>query len=225
VLADPQAGGQGDIVMVCPLCISPDCIVHAQIGSRLFFRCNSCDLVFVPKEYHLTQAQEKARYMHHENTNDNPEYVNYLSSIFDNVLRFVPQPVSILDFGSGAEHVLTNIIRARGETCVAHDPLYGMTVEENDRFDIVVACEALEHLRDPRRDMDLIAHHVKPEGFVYVRTRLHDGVRDFSSWYYAKDPTHISFYCSKTMETIAKILVKKIISTNNKDTVVFGPYK
>jgi hypothetical protein len=48
-------------------------------------------------------------------------------------------------------------------------------------------------------------------------------VRDFYSWYYAKDPTHISFYSSKTMIVVAEILGKKIVETNGKDVVVFGP--
>jgi SAM-dependent methyltransferase len=166
--------------------------------------------------------QEQQRYALHHNSPDDRRYHDYLSSIADDVLRFAGGPCAVLDFGGGKDAVLAAIMRARGMDAAAHDPLYGLVAAESRQFDIVVACEVLEHLRDPRRDMEFIARHVKPHGFVYARTRLYDGA-DFSSWWYAKDPTHICFFCGKTMEKVAEILGKEIIETNAKDTVVFGP--
>lgn len=212
---------------VCPLCISHDCTLLPDGSSRPFILCNSCGLVFVPRENHLTPEEEKQRYALHHNSPDDRKYHDYLSSIADDVLRLVKGPCAVLDFGSGKNQVLATIMRARGAHAVAHDPLYGMSAGEDMRFNVVVACEALEHLRDPRRDIDYIARVVMPAGYVYARTRLYDGVpdlsADFDAWWYAKDPTHICFFCGKTMEKVAEIVGKEIIETNGKDTVVFGP--
>jgi len=185
--------------------------------------CNSCCLIFVPAEYHLTPDEEKQRYSLHQNSGDNKQYVTYLSKIADEVLDLADLPLTICDFGSGKEHVLTDILSSRGATCQAHDPLYGMVAQRHGEFDIIVACESFEHFRNPRHDLDLMGRLLKPAGFVYVRTRLHDEVEDISAWWYAKDPTHISFFCGKTMETVAEVLGKRIVMTNGRDTVVIGP--
>lgn len=211
---------------VCPLCLSPGCTQCGASLSRPFFLCDSCSLIFVPAQYHLTSQQEKERYALHHNNADNREYRTYLSTIADEVLRLASGPTlrAICDFGSGREHVLADIFVSRGHRCEAHDPLYGLVAEGEGRFDIVVACETVEHLRNPRRDLDLIRRLVAPKGHVYIRTQLYERTRagDISAWWYALDPTHISFFCDKTMETVAEILEKKIIFTNGKDTVVFG---
>lgn len=211
--------------MQCPLCSCPDCTQCSESTSRPFILCSSCGLVFVPAEHHLTQEQEKERYALHQNTPDNKEYIRYLSKIADTVQGIAVAPATICDFGSGREHVLSDIFNSRGARCVAHDPLYGMVAEANGQFDIVVACETFEHLRNPRQELDYISRLVSPGGFIYVHTQLYDGVpvRDFSTWWYAGDPTHICFFCGKTMETVTKILGRKIIETNGKDTVIFGP--
>jgi hypothetical protein len=234
VLAVAQTGREGDLVTACPLCRSGDCGRFARPRSRLFFLCGSCGLVFVPQECHLTPDDERARYALHDNHPDDAGYVKYLSTIADEALSLVPGQPAVLDFGSGPNQVLTGLLRQRGAQCIAHDPLYGLVADEaasRRRFDLVVACESLEHLREPRRDIEYIAHCVKPSGFVYAHTRLYgtaenaaaDFVADFVEWWYAQDPTHLCFYCGKTMETVAKILGKEIVRTNGKDTVIFGP--
>jgi hypothetical protein len=212
-------------MMQCPLCSSRECTLLAQSSSRPFILCPSCGLIFVPAEHHLAPEQEKVRYGLHQNSPDNQEYIAYLSKIADKVLELSPGPVMACDFGSGREHVLSDILVSRGARCVAHDPLYGMAAEAKGQFDMVVACESFEHLRNPRREVDFIRSLVKPGGFVYVHTQLYDDAlsRDFSGWWYAGDPTHICFFCGKTMETVAEILGRKIIESNGKDTVVFGP--
>jgi SAM-dependent methyltransferase len=196
--------------------------MHAKSDTRPFILCNSCGLIFVPQEYHLAPEQEKERYALHTNSPRNQEYVRYLSAIADDALALVNGPAAVLDFGCGREHVLTDIILSRGVRCVAHDPLYGLTVTDG-QFDLVVACEAFEHLRDPRHSMEGIRRLIKPAGYVYVRTHLYNEALagDFSAWWYAKDPTHISFYCTKTLETISELLGNKIVSTNNKNTIIF----
>jgi len=168
----------------------------------------------------MTLVQEKKRYALHDNTAQNHEYVNYLSSIVNDLMRHAPTCASALDFGCGCNHVLADILCARGICCNMHDPLYGMVVDKSKKYDCVIACEVMEHLRDPRSEIRLIGNLVAPDGIVYIRTGLYDEKTDFSSWYYAADPTHIGFYCVKTMEAVAEMMGMRVEFANNKDTVI-----
>jgi 2-polyprenyl-3-methyl-5-hydroxy-6-metoxy-1,4-benzoquinol methylase len=119
--------------------------------------------------------------------------------------------------------VLAEILNGRGVYCASHDPLYGINADNHgEQFDIIVACEVFEHLRDIQKEIRLIGSLLKPGGFVFIHTQLYDEVKDFASWWYIKDHTHINFFCEKTMQKIAGIIEKKIFSTNSKDTVVLG---
>jgi SAM-dependent methyltransferase len=205
----------------CVLCSSPECTFYCKDNFRSYLRCSSCNLIYVPPEYHLSTEEEKNRYSKHTNTSDDKKYVAYLSDVADNALALPVRSPRVLDFGSGPNQVLAGIINARGVYCASHDPLYGINADNGgELFDIIVACEVFEHLRDIKKEIRLIGSLLKPGGFVYVHTQLYDDVKDIPSWWYLKDPTHISFYCEKTMRTIAEILGKKIYSINKKDTVV-----
>jgi SAM-dependent methyltransferase len=208
----------------CKLCSSTDCALFFEDTVRAYVRCAACGLVFVPPEYHVSIEEEKLRYGKHTNDKGDKKYVAYLSDIADEVLGLPVKSPAVLDFGSGPQHVLADIVNGRGVRCVPHDPLYGLTAEgDGERFDIVVACEVFEHLRDLAAEISFISCIVKPGGFVYVHTQLYDGVKDFSSWWYIKDVTHINFFCGTTMETVGEMMRRKIVSTDTKSTVIFGP--
>ncbi len=210
------------IAYQCPLCGEAKIAIEGQRYALAleFAECPSCGLVFIPQRFHLSPAEEMKRYALHENTADNPSYIEYLTNIADDALRFSNGAKSALDFGSGENQVLTEILAGKGIACEAHDPAYGFSVAHG-QFDIVFAVEVLEHFRNPAQEIALISRLVKPSGTVYVRTRFCDGITDFSSWWYAKDRTHIRFYAIKTMRRIAAILGKNLVWTNNKDVAVF----
>jgi len=185
-------------------------------------QCDSCGLVFVPSEFHLAPEQEKLRYAKHTNHKTDAAYVKYLSSVVSDVLSLPVVSPRILDFGSGPEHVLTDILNEQGARCVPHDPLYGITAPQTPgAFDIVVVCEAIEHMRNLPRELACMALLLKPGGFIYIHTQLYDVVDDFVSWWYIIDTTHINFFCRKTMDRAAQMAGRSVIRTNGKNTVVF----
>lgn len=211
-----------DKIPVCVLCSSSGCAVYCEDNIRTYFRCPACGLVFVPKEFHLDLEEEKRRYGKHTNYKNNKDYVEYLSTVADQALALPVQSPRVLDFGSGPEQVLADILTRRGVKCASHDPLYGIFADMGgEKFDIIVACEVFEHLRDIQKEIRLISRLLKPDGLVYVHTQLYDDVKDFPSWWYIKDLTHINFFCEKTMQTMADMMGKKIYSANKKDTVIF----
>jgi SAM-dependent methyltransferase len=177
----------------------------------------------VPERFHVPVAEEKLRYAKHTNSASDRKYVAYLSGIAADILTLPVASPRILDFGSGPEHVLSNILSERGAASVPHDPLYGFDATgATEKFDIVVLCETIEHVRNLPHELGLISRLVKPDGYVYVHTQLYDAVPDIRSWWYFIDVTHINFFCVRTMEKAGEMVEKRILSTNSKDTVVFG---
>ena len=51
----------------CPLCCSKQIQPYFKNKGASYFSCSSCDLVFTPKEFHLSEAAEKIRYDSHQN--------------------------------------------------------------------------------------------------------------------------------------------------------------
>ncbi|HUI92487.1 MAG TPA: class I SAM-dependent methyltransferase [Chitinivibrionales bacterium] len=209
-------------IYFCPLC-SSSVESYCKDDFRLYLRCPSCSLIFVPPQYHVSPDEEKLRYARHRNTKDNENYVAYLSGIANEILDLTEQPPSVLDFGCGEYQVLSDILNERGARCASYDPLYGIsTITPGERYDIVVACEVFEHLRGVKKELDLVAGLMKPDGFLFVRTLLYDGVQDFASWWYAKDVTHVNFFCEMSMEKVGEIMGIKLLSSDKRNTVVFS---
>jgi Methyltransferase domain len=230
MLEDAQTGRQGNLVIAeeaercaCRLCGSPQCREILRDRIRPYVRCDCCGLTFVPEEHHISPQQEILRYSRHTNHKTDKEYVAYLSSIAADVLLLPVASPRVLDFGSGPEHVLADILNGAGASCAAHDPLYGLNAAgQKGSFDIIVACESIEHVRNLPREIGLISGLLAPAGFVYVHTQLCDHVADFAAWWYIIDVTHINFFCGKTMGKVAQMMGKRIVRTNGKDNVIFG---
>jgi SAM-dependent methyltransferase len=212
--------------MECKLC---GCSAITAIGSnatRSFHFCPVCELIFVPSELWLSPEEEKARYANHENGADNPDYARYLTGISHEIDRVPITYPRILDFGSGTEYVLTRVLRKRGFECEPYDPVYNLGEEHlSSRFDIVIICETIEHVKDIQKELLLLRRVCKPEGYILVHTELYPGNQDFLHWWYALDQTHIIFFNTTTMSEVSHLLKRGIFYTNNKNVLIFGPEK
>ncbi len=206
----------------CRLCGSRNTATFCIDTVRPYIRCAGCNLIFVPEPFFVSADEEKIRYGRHTNFKGDRDYEAYLSAIADEVLNLPVQLPRIMDFGSGPQHVLCDILNLRGALCLSHDPLYGLdAMGTGELFDIVVACESVEHVRDLPADLKQIARVLKPEGFLYIHTQLYDAVNDFSKWWYIVDITHINFFCVRSMDVLGEIIGRKVRMTNDRNTVVF----
>lgn len=208
--------------MHCPLCLQQSSVTLNVVTYRNYFLCKNCEYIFVEEGQHLDAHEEKVRYELHTNTYDNANYKNYLSGVLSHAVSFSCANPAILDFGGGKHRVLETIAKEKGLLCKTHDPLYGFIVDKEEKFDCIIACEVLEHFREPQKELIYIGSMLKENGIVYIRTRLHKPDTDFTKWYYATDQTHIGFYNKKTMEHVAGLLNRKIMFSNDVDTVVLG---
>jgi len=211
---------------------------------RPFYLCGDCGLISVPRQYHLSVSDELARYALHDNSLSNQGYVDFLSEVAEvavNVALDMPRgrlsmddpresPVKLLDFGCGKEAALCRLLGRRGIDCHPYDPLYdGLRLPDAaGKYDIIAACEVVEHLRDIAGELRLMDRLLNNGGAIIIRTRLYDdagidvggGAPAFQKWWYAQDPTHINFFCAKTMESAARIMDKRVEKTGRQDIFI-----
>jgi len=209
--------------MMCALCNSDSCKQYAHYNQRHFYKCSRCELVSIPENERMDFEKERARYALHDNTRENTDYRDYLNSFAAYLQKIPVAHPRILDFGSGPERVLENILSEKSIDCASYDPLFEIGSHALQRtYDIVVLCEVVEHMRDVGRELGRIRNLLNPHGYVLMRTELYDSHTDFESWWYAKDITHIHFFRLTTLLSVADILQKGITFTNAKNVAVFG---
>ncbi|MBD3240509.1 MAG: methyltransferase domain-containing protein [Chitinivibrionales bacterium] len=210
----------------CPLCGAGSADPIGIAAGRDLFLCRVCDLVFVTPSQHLTPDRERERYSQHDNSADNAEYVRYLEGVA-RVLDTIPiDDPEVLDFGCGEEAVLTEILHERGVRCAAYDPLYGIGTDTLSRaYDVVIACEVIEHLRDPAAELGLIERLVRTGGYLVVRTQLRpENPEAVSRWWYAQDPTHICLFSERSLRWMAHAIHMPLQRVDLKGTAVLGPH-
>ena len=97
----------------CPLCLSAKLDLFFESNRknllRDYLKCEICDLVFVPPEFHLNEEDEKKRYLEHENLPYDPNYRKFLNRLKMQIDPLIKSDSVGLDFGSGPELSLLHI--------------------------------------------------------------------------------------------------------------------
>ncbi len=188
----------------CPLCSSGMVRDHCRDQRRSFFRCDDCGLVFVPSSQFLSPEDERKRYDLHRNSPDDEGYRLFLHRMFLHLQVGLSPASSGLDFGSGTGQVLAQMFREAGHSMATYDPFY-----EPDRavlrqqYDFITATEVVEHLRDPKRDLELLWACLRPGGYLGIMTRPAVDMAAFPMWHYKNDLTHVCFFSSQTFRWLA----------------------
>ena len=190
----------------CPLCGSETTFLFHKGEGRDYLRCRECELIFAPKQFHLSTKDEKERYSKHNNVASDSRYLKYLSKVADFVEEFRGEDSKILDFGCGESAVLEYYYKTLGIQIDSYDPMYGIGLNiQSASFDIVIMCEVIEHLCKPKKELEFINSILKPNGKIFIRTSLYDDSINFESWWYKLDPTHIIFLSGKTVDKIREM--------------------
>ena len=210
--------------MTCPLCNNKNVHTIDNDSLREYVQCRLCDLIFVPRSSCVGEEQERKRYDLHSNTINDAGYVRYLETVAD-YLRYIPlQKPETLDFGSGQNAILTHILNRRGIPCTAYDPLYDIgTSALSRKYDFVIMCEVIEHVRDLYNELTRIRDLLNDNGFVLIRTQMVKDIAGFTSWWYTKDITHINFFSYRTLEYVGDFLRRRVIYSDRKHSTIYGP--
>jgi hypothetical protein len=161
-------------------------------------------LVFVPPEQFLSAEAEKAEYDKHENSAADPRYRTFLSRLQEPLLERLSPCSHGLDFGSGPGPTLSLMFEEAGHAMHIYDPFYAADdTAWQHRYDFITASEVVEHLHDPRRELDRLWSCLKPQGLLGIMTKRVIDRDAFARWHYKDDPTHVGFFSLATFRWLA----------------------
>lgn len=189
----------------CPLCKRHRAALFYEDNIRPYFRCDTCDLIFVPQAFWLDAGAEKAEYDLHQNHGQDEGYRHFLSRLVTPLCAELPKGARGLDFGCGADSPLADMMVRNGHETVLFDKFYhpDPAVLET-RYDFITATEVVEHFQDPAKDFATLFSCLKPGGRLGIMTKRANGdVESFGRWHYIRDLTHLAFYSLTTFEYLA----------------------
>lgn len=205
---------------VCPLCVNNQTFsaVHG-IDRRNYIRCLRCQLIFVDPVNRPTRAQEKARYLTHNNGIQHEGYVTFLNQAIEPALPYLNTGMHGLDFGCGPTPTLSLLLKQRDINCDDYDPFF-FPGRPNKTYDFIFATECFEHFFNPRKEMCSIQSLLNARGFLIVMTELWQSEKAFSNWHYANDSTHVCFYHKHTIGYIQKHFGFRQLTTDNTRVII-----
>lgn len=212
--------------MMCPLCKGSSSSLYHQDKSRSYYQCQSCTLVYVPREELVSAAEEKTRYDLHENSETDQSYINYLSGIRDVILPHITKSDHGLDFGSGRTTLLEKLFIEHGYQMKSYD-LYFHDHPEllKDKYDYIIMSEVIEHLRAPEADLKNLTTMLKPGSSLFVKTKLLPEEKDkFGDWFYKRDKTHVQFFTAGSFQKFGEFFGLKFMGSYKEDLFHFRHY-
>jgi hypothetical protein len=90
----------------------------------------------------------------------------------------------------------------------------------NKDYDFILMIEVIEHLRDPYGDLSNLKSRLRKGGKMFIKTQLMHPQRDFSSWPYQRDPTHVQFFSQKTFDYWKKVNHFSEMTLLNEDLIL-----
>jgi hypothetical protein len=191
-------------ITACPLCRSEKVRGYSRDKRRDYYQCQACDLVFVPSRQFLSAEDEKKRYDLHQNSPQDLNYRRFLSRLFIPLQKQLTPGSHGLDFGSGPEPTLSRMFEEAGHTMTLFDHFYEPIPAVLERqYDFITATEVVEHLHDPKKELERLWACVKQGGWLAIMTNPAVEQEAFPRWYYKNDLTHVCFFSRTTFAWLA----------------------
>ncbi|MGD9930728.1 MAG: class I SAM-dependent methyltransferase [Mangrovibacterium sp.] len=204
----------------CPLCASQgDFAAITGLMDRVFRRCDNCNLVFVEQHFLPEREEEKARYDQHNNSIDEPGYVNFLNLAVMPALPYLSKGMKGLDYGCGPGPTLSILLEREGYPCGNYDPIYFPDLPAGP-FDFIFATECFEHFFDPAKELNRLKQLLKPGGLLVVMTKFWEHFDQFTNWFYSNDNTHVTFYRTDTFQYVCRQFGFSMIETDGDRIVI-----
>ncbi len=191
-------------------------IVHPRF-EIVFHVCPSCELVTKDQKHLITMEEEKQIYDLHQNSDEDPGYVNYLRNFMEASILPYTKGGSLLEFGSGPNPVFSRILSDEGFLVSIYDLFYApdkKVLEET--YDVITAVEVVEHLRDPKAVFETFSKMLEDQGILALMTLFYPkDVKTFFEWFYIRDRSHVSFYSPKTIRVLGAMFGFDVIGCNH----------
>jgi len=190
----------------CPLCSGYFVADYHIDQNRSYLNCSTCSLVFVPSDQQLSPADEKAVYDQHQNTPDDSGYRKFLSRLTAPISERVKPQSRGLDFGCGPGPTLSVMMEEQGHQMALYDIYYADYPQAlEQQYDFITSTEVVEHLANPRQELEKLWALIRPGGYLGLMTKLVKDRHSFTNWHYKNDPTHISFFSVATFNYLAEL--------------------
>jgi SAM-dependent methyltransferase len=191
-------------MVACPLCFNKVNVEPLKgIDKKEYNYCNHCKLIFAVESDLLSLKDEKYRYLKHNNGIEYPGYVKFLNQAVEPAMNYLKPGMECLDYGCGPSPTLSILLQRMGYVCDDYDPLFFPLLPDK-KYDVIFATECFEHFYYPEKELNTIKLHLKSTGYLILMTNLWDKLENFSSWHYANDDTHVTFYHNDTIKFIAE---------------------
>lgn len=211
---------QAPVSISCPLCHRSE--INTQLkgpDARIYHHCINCNLIFADPSHKLSKKSEQKRYEEHNNGIQYPGYVRFLNQAIEPALPYLNSKMKGLDYGCGPGPTISKLLKRHGITCEDYDPYFYPKVL-NSTYDFIFATECFEHFNYPDKELNKLIKLLNPGGILTVMTIKWNKLKDFSSWHYAKDPTHVSFFHQETFNFICQLYRLKQVPANNNRVVI-----
>lgn len=208
--------------MKCIICDCDTTMFDDPPRQKQYHYCQNCDCINLDTAYYLSLEKENSLYNNHQNSLENQGYVQMFEDFLDYFWNDLTCKDKSLDFGSGPTPVLSQLLQKRGVHVDYYDKFYQpIKCFENQTYDFITSTEVFEHLDDPLAALRLLAKHLRPKGMLAIMTLFHQNDQaHFLTWWYRRDPTHITFYTPKTLEVLANKCGLDIVRTDGKRIAV-----
>jgi SAM-dependent methyltransferase len=190
--------------MLCNICGSDAVESFQTSDQKIYWNCSHCGGKFLDKDFLLKSNDEKERYLEHNNEIDDPEYRAFLAKLAIPLKEKILPSSRGLDFGCGHGPALADMFKKDGFEVLLYDPFfYPDTKVLSQQYDFITCTETAEHFHDPWKEFNMLNNLLKPGGWLGIMTCFLTTDDMFESWYYRRDPTHVTFYAEKTFQVIA----------------------
>lgn len=210
------------LTAVCKICQNKTRPIFDKQFKINYHQCLECGFLFIEPQNLPSRDEELKIYLQHNNSIENEGYVSMLRDFIDRTVKPYSKGESVLDFGSGPNPVLAQIMEQDGFNVDIYDPFFSPTeVFKNKAYDVITSTEVFEHLQHPLKMFEQLYQALKPGGIIALMTMFHpDDDEVFQNWWYRRDITHISFYTHKTFTQIAKSFNMNILLLDPKNICV-----
>lgn len=210
--------------MTCPLCLNHESTELFGPFNRQFYRCEYCRLLFADPSQLPDRSTEKTRYETHQNSTEDAGYIAFLNRAVQPSLAYLNANSKVLDYGCGPGPAIDFILKKQGIDCLNYDPIFFPNIPQQ-KFDAVISTECIEHFHNTRVEFEKMLSFLKPGGLLTLMTDPYTEETDFNTWYYLKDPTHVSLFHSDTFHYLSETFGLELLLKPERRVYIFKKIK
>jgi hypothetical protein len=190
--------------MNCIVCNNQSAKSFQTSDTKTYWKCGNCLAKFLDPSLYIEAGIEKERYLEHDNRIDDEAYRSFLSRLANPLQKKLSVDDTGLDFGCGHGPALADMLQAEGFKIDLYDPFFFPDKKVfTKKYNFITCTETAEHFHHPFQELNALDNLLSPGGWLGIMTCFLTTDEAFESWYYRRDPTHVTFYCEKTFEVIA----------------------